>query len=51
MTFANFRISEKKKTVSKDVFTHLVNKSKVKSHYFSILVGISPQTALLVLRS
>ena len=38
-------------TVSIYLFAHLVNTLKVNSHSFNTLVGISPTTDLLVLRS
>ena len=50
MAFANFRLSGKC-PVPIDLFIHLVNISKVNSHTCNILVGISPPTALLVLRA
>ena len=50
MTFANFGLSGKN-PVSIDLFTHLVNTSKINSHSLNILVGISAPTTLLVLRS
>ena len=50
MTFANCRLSGKN-PVSIDLFTHLVNTSKINSHSLNILVGVSAPITLLVLRS